>query len=447
MEALKNQWESLSPELKRYLSWGGTFGVLVLVLFPFITGGQPQALGQEASVATRSVLTDDNLHNQSIDTISAQIRDIRRENLDLHNTVKGLNTELRRLKAIKDNTEGGIDHAQVERIIERKVQTQMKDVNRSMNDFKSKLKRSEAKRALAMASAGQGVEGSASIVTPPAKNIWDTTPVESSSFEDDFDEDGPSEEGDSTPSMVIRSISSEKSTTAQDEKETFNHIDFYIPAGSMIPGIFLTGIDAPTGQRASSEPHPVLVRVKKSSILPNRYRQDFRECFILGSGYGELSSERAMIRSETLSCIDTDGNVLEKPVKMYAVGEDSKVGVRGTVVRKDGQLLAAALGAGFLEGVSSAFNAVPVPTIQTDSSSGSVPYQDVYSTDTLQSGFSKGAGSALSRLSEYYMDLADEIFPVIEVGAGRQVTMVVTIGSDTSPTAQNQNPLKQGGQG
>ncbi|MCG8026307.1 MAG: conjugal transfer protein TraB, partial [Candidatus Thiodiazotropha endolucinida] len=39
-----------------------------------------------------------------------------------------------------------------------------------------------------------------------------------------------------------------------------------------------------------------------------------------------------------------------------------------------------------------------------------------------------GASAALTRLADYYMDMADQIFPVVEVDAGRQIDIVLTSG-------------------
>ena len=40
----------------------------------------------------------------------------------------------------------------------------------------------------------------------------------------------------------------------------------------------------------------------------------------------------------------------------------------------------------------------------------------------------RGLGQATRQLQDFYMDLARETFPVIEVGAGRDVTVVVSEG-------------------
>ncbi|MFB1486827.1 TrbI/VirB10 family protein, partial [Thiocapsa sp. C4-3m] len=139
----------------------------------------------------------------------------------------------------------------------------------------------------------------------------------------------------------------------------------YIPAGAILKGVLLNGIDMPTGQNARKDPVPALIRVKHQAILPNRVRADLRECFLLVGGFGDLASERAYLRGETFSCIRNDGGVTEIPIDGYAVGEDGKVGVRGRVVSKQGVLLAKALQAGFLQSFSQIFNRMPTIPVNT----------------------------------------------------------------------------------
>jgi len=87
-----------------------------------------------------------------------------------------------------------------------------------------------------------------------------------------------------------------------------------IPAGSFVRGILLSGLDAPTGGRAQSQPHPVLIRIVDRAVLPNLFKADIRDCFVIGAGYGDLASERAYIRLEALSCVKKSGEVVERKV-------------------------------------------------------------------------------------------------------------------------------------
>ena len=124
----------------------------------------------------------------------------------------------------------------------------------------------------------------------------------------------------------------------------------YLPSTAFMRAVLLSGLDAPTGGQAQNNPHPVLLRVLDHAQLPNSFRSDVRDCFILGSGYGDLSSERAYVRTESLACVREGGDALDIPLKGVLVGPDGKAGVRGRLVSKTGQVLANALVAGSSRG-------------------------------------------------------------------------------------------------
>jgi conjugal transfer pilus assembly protein TraB len=201
----------------------------------------------------------------------------------------------------------------------------------------------------------------------------------------------------------------------------------YIPAGAILKGVLLNGIDMPTGQNARKDPVPALIRVKHQAILPNRVRADLRECFLLVGGFGDLASERAYLRGETFSCIRNDGGVIEIPIDGYAVGEDGKVGVRGRVVSKQGVLLAKALQAGFLQSFSQIFNRMPSIPVNTGTGSD-LQFQSMLTPQALSAASAQGVGGAMDRLANYYLDMAEQLLPVIEVDAGRGAEFILNRG-------------------
>ena len=198
----------------------------------------------------------------------------------------------------------------------------------------------------------------------------------------------------------------------------------YIPSGAFTRAILLGGLDAPTGGQAQRNPQPVLLRLVDNAVLPNHFRSRIKECFVVGAGYGDVSSERAYIRTESLSCITRDGTAIDVPIKGYVAGEDGKAGMRGRLVSKQGQLLANALLAGVASGIGHAFQ----------QGSTTVSVSPLGATGTVEpgkqfeAGFGAGVGRALDRLAQYYISLAEKVFPVIEVDAGRTVDVVVTQG-------------------
>jgi conjugal transfer pilus assembly protein TraB len=151
-----------------------------------------------------------------------------------------------------------------------------------------------------------------------------------------------------------------------------------------------------------------------------------RECFLLVGGYGDLGSERVYLRAESINCVRSDGRTIEVAIDGYAVGEDGKVGVRGRLVNKQGQVIGRAMQVSFLQGFSQLFSTVPVATVSSGGTT--VPYQQVFSGQALQGAAIAGTGKALDRLAEYYLDLAENIFPVLEVDAGRGVEVILNRG-------------------
>ncbi|MBK8358487.1 MAG: conjugal transfer protein TraB [Comamonadaceae bacterium] len=193
---------------------------------------------------------------------------------------------------------------------------------------------------------------------------------------------------------------------------------------SFTRGTLLGGLDAPTGGQSQSNPHPVLIRLSDNSVLPNRFRAEYRECFVIAAGYGDISSERAYLRTESLSCVRTDGATLEVKIQGSVYGEDGKVGMRGRLVTKQGQMLANALLAGVVSGIGQGL--ATSSTEYSTSALGTVA--SASGAEAYRAGLGSGVGKALDRLAQYYIKLAENTFPVIEVDAGREVDVVITKG-------------------
>ena len=199
---------------------------------------------------------------------------------------------------------------------------------------------------------------------------------------------------------------------------------FYIPSGTFVEGILLSGLDAPTGMGAKRDTIPVLINLVDNSILPNDWKQDLKDCRVIGEAYGDLSSERVYIRTDYMSCVDDEGNVYDFGFDGYVAGEDGKVGLRGRVVSKQGALIARAFLSSFFEGAGNILQTTATTTTIT----GSGVVSSVQPGKVARAGVFAGFAESARRLSDYYMKLLDQTFPVIEIGAGRKVTIVVQRG-------------------
>lgn len=265
---------------------------------------------------------------------------------------------------------------------------------------------------------------------PPRNGIARVSLVEDKSLSDRRAERSASGEND------------EADQEGEEEGEKRPHVDSYIPAGSFVQGDILGGIDAPTGNSSQGDPHPMLVRLNDKAFLPNRYRSDVDECHVIGAGYGDLSSERAYVRVENLSCVMRDGSVLDTAVDAYIVGEDGKTGVRGRLVSKQGQFIGKALLAGIVGGIGEGFRDAS-STITT--TTAGTTNQTIDAGNIGRYGAASGVGSAMERLADYYIEAAEKIFPVIEVPAGREVSVVFLEGVDLSAGTSNRGGVSERG--
>jgi conjugal transfer pilus assembly protein TraB len=199
-------------------------------------------------------------------------------------------------------------------------------------------------------------------------------------------------------------------------------VSTFLPV-SFTRGTLLGGLDAPTGGQSQSNPHPVLIRLSDNSVLPNRFRGEYRECFVIAAGYGDISSERAYLRTENLSCVRADGAALEVKIQGSVYGEDGKVGMRGRLVTKQGQMLANALLAGVVSGIGQGLatsSPATAPRRWARSPAPPAPTPTAPASAAV-SARPRPAGPVLHQAGREHL-------PVIEVDAGREIDVVITKG-------------------
>jgi conjugal transfer pilus assembly protein TraB len=208
-------------------------------------------------------------------------------------------------------------------------------------------------------------------------------------------------------------------------KKEVRKVDSFLPV-SFTRAVLLGGMDAPTGGQAQRDPVPVLLKLSDNAFLPNAYRSAVKDCFVVAEGFGEVSAERAYIRTQLLSCVLKNGQSLEVPIKGSVFGEDGKNGMRGRLITKQGAILTNALLSGIASGIGQGFAASTQVT--SVSPLGSTTSSSSASQDILKSGLGTGVARAMDRLAQYYINLAERTFPVIEIDAGRMVDIVITQG-------------------
>ena len=212
-------------------------------------------------------------------------------------------------------------------------------------------------------------------------------------------------------------------------------VDNTLPAGSFAQGILLSGVDAATSTSASANPEPVLIELTDSGDLSRYFTSTVKGCRVTASSYGVLSKERVMMRLEKLSCIEVQtGEVMVADVDGYVSGEDGKLGLRGTVVDRAGDHVRAAMVGGFLSSFGNFLAGASNP-VTFSSNTGLAQVSPMSQGDMLKHGGAKGASGALEKYTEFYIKRAEQLEPVIQVGAGRVVQVVFSKSVEIGKTA------------
>jgi len=216
--------------------------------------------------------------------------------------------------------------------------------------------------------------------------------------------------------------------------------DLSMPRGVGLEAVLVTGIDAYIDTTSSrSKPNvtgkggsanlftPFVAKVKGAAIMPNNWKNSaLVDCFVMGSAMGNLSSERAYLRADGISCIAESGEVFEGTLDALGFGEDGKAGMSGTVVSKQGSLLMRTFLASTVGGFANVLTPTPMTSFNS-TATGNTKQQYTWpdpayaGQSALAGGFSKSA----EMLAQFYLDYAKQMLPVVEVIGGRRVTFIL----------------------
>ncbi|XVN40799.1 MAG: TraB/VirB10 family protein [Rickettsia endosymbiont of Argas persicus] len=204
----------------------------------------------------------------------------------------------------------------------------------------------------------------------------------------------------------------------------------YITTGSFARGLLLTGVVVGTGTNNAASPEPIMIRLVDTANFSKGYKtKQIKEAILIGSCSGDISSERAKCRLETVSLINNKGDIIEKNVEGWLIGEDGRPGIKGIVVDKSSDIARMAVLNGVLGGIAHFF--------QNQATNGIFPISPMTgqqnalkAQDALKAGVYSGTGNALEKLADFAIKRAESMSPVIVVGSGRIVDVVFRKGFD-----------------
>lgn len=200
----------------------------------------------------------------------------------------------------------------------------------------------------------------------------------------------------------------------------------FIPETAYVKGVMLNGISVSTSVSSSAEPVPVIIRITDRGNLPRDFELNLKHCRVLGSGYGDLSSERAIIRAEVMSCRDFDNDqIITTRIAGAIFGDDGMGGIKGKVIQTSNKQIRHAFVGGLLSGFSNAAKSQEQFIL---TGAGAVGNKTAGWQERLKDSGISGLGNAGEKIADFYLRQAEAMSPVLKIPGGTRVDVVFTKG-------------------
>jgi conjugal transfer pilus assembly protein TraB len=233
-------------------------------------------------------------------------------------------------------------------------------------------------------------------------------------------------------------IAAQMEISKNEEKEEEMNMTFHLMTG-LSQAYMITGAYAPAFQEGDSEPLPVLFEAEGDIVMPNDHLASVEKCWLLGSAKGNMNSQTANIKLVSISCILDGGNYrIEGALSGWVIGENGIPGIHGELLHKNGAWLARTFVSGFLETFSTALAGPQASAINIGNDTGDTKTDTAtsISNNALSAG-TQGMSSVFNKLGDYYLKMAEQIFPIIEVKGGRTVSILLIGGEDLTVVENN----------
>ena len=225
-------------------------------------------------------------------------------------------------------------------------------------------------------------------------------------------------------SVLSNPAATKENITGADSKKKGRTV--YLPP-SFMEAKLLTGFDASTSGKGTNNPEPLLLRIQTPAVLPNDIKANLAGCFVIAEAVGRLDKELADVRLVSLSCLSNEGKaIIDSQVKGFVTDSGSKVGLSGRVVSRMGAATARTIVAGFFGGMGNMLKS----TASTQSTSPLGTTTTVDSGQVAKYAIGGGLSNGAASLQEFYLSLAKQATPVIEVAAAKEITVIISEGKE-----------------
>jgi hypothetical protein len=202
-------------------------------------------------------------------------------------------------------------------------------------------------------------------------------------------------------------------------------IEDYIPEGTYFSGYLLNGLALSTGLNAPEEnTTTVTIRLAGRGNLDKANKLKVTDCRITGSAYGDLSSERGVIRLEKMTC-KANGVYTTSDIAGDVIGPDGLDGIKGAVISTSTKHLKNAAIGGVISGLVGASKGQEGFSLSAGGVSSS---KSKGMGDLLRSGGINGVSNVGEKIADHYLRLADSLSPILTIDAGVKINPRITKG-------------------
>ena len=205
-----------------------------------------------------------------------------------------------------------------------------------------------------------------------------------------------------------------------------------ISAGDSVAVELLTGVAAPT----DGTPYPTVFRVTGPIVGPDGSALDVGEARLIAAAQGSETDGRVLYRLTDLAIRHKDGRRSVVKVDGWVVGEDGVRGMRGQVIDKLGQVIAATAGVSFAaalgDRVTERTNNLPLSQVTFDRRGRPIVSDQglTVTGNDLDVSLGSAMSDASNRLGDLLLEKYSKLIPVVEVRSGRKVAAVFSSSSE-----------------
>jgi conjugal transfer pilus assembly protein TraB len=183
----------------------------------------------------------------------------------------------------------------------------------------------------------------------------------------------------------------------------------YVFSNTFAKAVALGGADVSAGVLSQANPDVMIFQIIEDGVMPNKYRSPLNGCFFSASAIGDISSERGKFRTERLSCIRPNGKNLD--IQITGIVSDSKNGIRGRPVWRDGPMVKKAFWGNFWESMGEVGK-------QYSTNYSTSPLGSVATLDQAKiplAAVSSGSAGAAKMYAQYTIKRAEMYHPIIQL--------------------------------